>query len=124
MQKFSSVDEYVASFPPDVQRILKQLRKLIRDTVPSAKEEISYNMPAYRQHAVLVYFAGYKHHIGFYPTGSGIQHFKEQLEGLKFSKGAIQFPLDQPLPAELVRQIVKFRATDDKERNQLKRKHK
>lgn len=93
--------------------MLESIRKAIQQAAPAATECISYNMPAYRQHGVLVYFAGYKNHIGFYPTSSPIKIFAEELKAYKTSKGAIQFPLNKPIPAALVKKIVKYRMEED-----------
>lgn len=111
--KFRTVDDYLTSFPEPVLLKLESLRAAIRKAAPDAVEIISYNMPAYKQHGVLVYFAGYKNHIGLYPTASGIRAFERDLSSYKFSKGAIRFPLDQRLPLALVTRIVKFRAKED-----------
>lgn len=107
------VDAYIASFPQPVQGMLQQLRDIILKAAPKAQEGISYQMPAYKLNGVLVYFAGYKNHIGFYPTGSGIEAFKTQLSDYKTSKGTIQFPLDKPLPAALITKIVKHRVKEN-----------
>lgn len=107
--KFQSVDEYIASFPASTRKQLSQLRKIIQAACPNAEEVISYNMPAYKQKKVLVYFAAYQHHIGFYPTSSGVKQFLDELKSYKTSKGAIQFPLHQPLPKALIQRIVQFR---------------
>jgi uncharacterized protein YdhG (YjbR/CyaY superfamily) len=106
---FKSVDEYIATFPLDIQTRLQQLRAVIHEAAPEAEETISYQMPAFRQNGVLVYFAAFKNHIGFFPTAAGIEAFKDKLSGYKTSKGTIQFPLNQPLPVELVKEIVKTR---------------
>lgn len=113
-KKYTSVNEYLLDFPEKTRALLEELRAAIKKAAPQAKEVISYNMPAYKQNKVLVYFAGYKNHIGFYPTSSGIAYFQEELTNFKTSKGAVQFPLDQPLPLKLVEKIVKFRAVEDK----------
>ncbi len=109
-----SVDAYIATFPADIQNILHRLRKLILDAAPAAKEEISYGMPAYKLNGALVYFAAAKNHIGFYPTASGITAFRSKFEaaGLKYSKGAVQFPFKNPLPEELIRDIVAYRVSE------------
>jgi len=104
-----NVDAYIARFAPTTQKLLKQLRATIKKAAPLAEEVISYGMPAYKYHGILVYFAGYEHHIGFYPTASGIENFKKEFAGFKHSKGAVQFPPDKPLPLSLVTAIVKFR---------------
>jgi uncharacterized protein YdhG (YjbR/CyaY superfamily) len=105
----ANVDEYIAAFPPDVQARLESLRQTVRAAAPQAQETLSYGMPAFRQKNNLVYFAAAKHHIGFYPTASAIEAFREQLAPYKTSKGAVQFPLDQPLPLDLVTEMVKYR---------------
>lgn len=121
-KKHKTVEEYLSTVPEDVKEALQQLRTIIRQTAPKAKEEISYNMPAYRQHGVLVYFAACKNHIGFYPTSSPIRVFKKELAAYQTSKGAIQFPLDKKLPVQLIKQIVKFRIQEDAERAKTKKK--
>lgn len=117
-QSISNVDEYIACFPANTQNILKQIRKVIKKTAPHAEEVISYQMPAYKQNGVLVYFAAYKNHIGFYPTASGIAAFQDKISIYKSSKGAIQFPIDQPMPLNLIEEIVKHRL----EMNESKKK--
>lgn len=117
----ASVDAYIEQFPPEVQAMLQKLRSTIKAAAPKAEEMISYMMPAYKYHGVLVYFGGYKNHIGFYPTGSGIEAFKKELSVYKGSKGTVQFPLDKPLPFALIKQIVKYRAQINLEKEQLKK---
>ncbi|MDN4605020.1 DUF1801 domain-containing protein [Paenibacillus sp. F6_3S_P_1C] len=107
------VDEYISQFPLDVQVKLQALRQLIRETAPHAVEKISYKMPTYAEHGNLVHFAAYSKHIGFYPGSSGIEAFQEELSRYKGAKGSVQFPLDQPLPEELIRQIVQFRVQEN-----------
>ncbi len=111
-----SIDEYISKFPEEVQEKLEGIRGTIREAAPGAKEVISYGMPAFRRNRVLVYFAAHKAHIGFYPTSSGISNFREELSGYKQSKGAVQFPLDEDIPLELVRRIVRFRVKEDEEK--------
>lgn len=118
--QYKNIDEYIASFPEHVQLILGALRKTIRQAVPEATEVISYQMPAFKLHSVLVYFAAYERHIGFYPTASGVAAFQKEISTYKNSKGAIQFPIDKPLPFDLITKIVKFRAKEDAERMALK----
>jgi len=110
-----NVDEYIGLFEEPIQILLKQMREFIREAAPVAKEEICYGMPAYRQKSVLVYFSATRKHIGFYPTGSGVAAFSEELTemGYTFSKGAIQLPLNKPLPKDLIQRIVGFRIQDD-----------
>jgi uncharacterized protein YdhG (YjbR/CyaY superfamily) len=107
--RFQTIDEYHASFSRDIQRVLDQLRQAIRQVAPSAEETISYNIPSFRS---IVSYAGYKKHIGFYPGTAAIIKFKDELTEFKTSKGAIQFPLDRPLPLALIKRIVKFRMTN------------
>jgi uncharacterized protein YdhG (YjbR/CyaY superfamily) len=109
MQKPNTVNEYIQSFSPETQLQLETIRTIIRNAAPNAEEVISYGMPAYKQHNILVNFAGNKNHIGFYPTASGIENFKNHFTNYKWSKGAVQFPLNQPLPKELITDIVKYR---------------
>ena len=114
--KCRSVDEYLSYYSEEVQEKLESLRSAIKKAAPKAMETISYNIPAYKQKNVLVYFAAYKNHIGFYPTSSGTRQFKDQLAKYKVSKGAAQFPIDQPLPLGLIVKIVKFRVKEDNEK--------
>jgi uncharacterized protein YdhG (YjbR/CyaY superfamily) len=111
--KPKNIDEYIASFPAEVQAILQQVRATIRAAAPQAEECISYGMPAFKLNGPLVYFAAYKSHIGFYPTGSGIEHFKAELEGYRWSKGAVQFPLGRPIPHELIRRMTEFKVGEN-----------
>ncbi len=110
---YNTVDEYIAAQSETIQPILNQLREVIKSAAPTASEIISYGMPAYKIHGVLVYFSANKHHIGFYPTGSPIVVFSDELTAYKTSKGAIQFPLKTPVPIDLVRRIVEFRVNED-----------
>lgn len=111
--KPQSIDEYISWFPKNVQEKLEELRALIHEIAPLAKERISYQMPAFDQNGILVYFAAFSKHIGFYPTSSGVTAFEHELGEYKHSKGAIQFPLDRPLPMELIRRIVQFRLEEN-----------
>jgi uncharacterized protein YdhG (YjbR/CyaY superfamily) len=114
-EKFDSVDEYIAAFPKNVQMVLQQIRQAVKDAAPKAEETISYNMPAYRLNGNLVWFGAFKNHIGFYPRESAIEEFKEKLKGYEVSKvqGTVKFPLDKPIPLELIREIVKFRVKEN-----------
>ncbi len=108
-----SVDQHIADAPPEARPMLEELRALIKAVAPEATERISYGIPTFDlagKH--LVHFAGYAKHVGFYPTGSGIEAFKEELAAYPTSKGTVQFPLDRPLPADLVRRIVEFRVRE------------
>jgi len=113
MQKPNNADEYIAAYPADVQKRLQQIREVIKKAVPQALEVISYAMPAYKVNSVLVYFAGWDKHIGFYPGAGAIAHFKDELSVYKGAKGSVQFPLDEPLPVDLINRIVAYRVTED-----------
>ena len=104
-----SIPEYIAGFPEDVQQLLEQVRNAIKKAAPAATEKISYAMPTYYLEGNLVHFAAYKHHIGFYPAPSGLEAFEKDIAKYKHSKGAVQFPLDKPLPLSLITRIVKYR---------------
>jgi uncharacterized protein YdhG (YjbR/CyaY superfamily) len=108
-----NIDEYISSFPMDVQEILEKVRATIKKAAPEAKETIKYRMPTFTLNGNLVYFAGFKNHIGFYPVPSGIEQFKEELSVYKQGKGSVQFPLDKPMPLDLIRRIVEFRVKEN-----------
>jgi len=110
---FTSIDEYIKDFPPETQKKLEQIRTIIREAAPDAKEKISYQMPAFTFNGNLVYFAAFRSHIGFYPTPSGIEAFKDELKGYKNAKGSVQFPIDKPLPLDLISRIVKYRVEEN-----------
>ncbi len=116
---FKSVDEYIESFPDEIQIILQKIRKTIKKAAPKSKEVISYQMPAFKQNSVLVYFAAFKNHIGFFPTSKPIEIFKDKLTAYKTSKGTIQFPLNKKIPFDLITEITKFRLKDDLENREL-----
>ena len=118
------VELYIAGFPANTQNHLKLLRSIIREAAPAAEELISYQMPAYKYYGMLTYFAGYKNHIGFYPGASGITNFKNEITQYKSAKGSVQFPLDQPLPVELIKKIVTFRVKENLAKAELKAKKK
>ena len=122
MNSKENIDAYIAAFPDEIKLLLEEMRQIIKKTAPDSEEVISYGMPAFKQNGVLVYFAGYKNHIGFYPTSSGIREFQKEFAAYKWSKGAIQFPLDEPLPIKLITKIVKFRVNEDKAKQKLKKK--
>ncbi|MCZ4225285.1 iron chaperone [Pedobacter rhodius] len=111
-----TIDEYIALFPAKTQKILQQVRETIHEAVPNAIEVISYKMPAFKQNGVLVYFAAYEKHIGFYPTSSGIEAFRHEFTDYKWSKGAVQFPINHPMPLDLITRITKFKAGIDLEK--------
>lgn len=119
-----SIDEYILEFPIEIQEILKKLRKVIKESAPDAEEKISYQMPTFVLHGNLVHFAAFKNHIGFYPAPSGIDAFKDELSEYKGGKGSIQFPLEKPLPYDLIRKIVKFRVAENIEKAEQKLKKK
>jgi uncharacterized protein YdhG (YjbR/CyaY superfamily) len=110
---YKTIDEYIQTFPEDIQSILQKMRETIHQAAPEAEEVISYQMPAFKLKGILVYFAAAKQHIGFYPTASGVEAFQKELASYKTSKGAIQFPLDKPIPYDLVEKIVKFRVKEN-----------
>ncbi|MBB6217773.1 uncharacterized protein YdhG (YjbR/CyaY superfamily) [Anaerosolibacter carboniphilus] len=110
---FKSIDEYILQFSPEVQEILNVLRKIIKESAPDAEEKISWQMPTFVLHGNLVHFAAHKKHIGFYPGASGIEAFKHKLSEYKGSKGAVQFPIEKPLPYELISEIVRFRVAEN-----------
>lgn len=114
--KPATIDEYLAGFPAEVQRALQEVRNTIKAAVPEATQTINYSIPTFTLHGNLVHFAAFKHHLGFYPTPSGIEHFKEQLSAYEGAKGSVKFPLDQPLPLDLIREIVLFRAKENRSR--------
>jgi uncharacterized protein YdhG (YjbR/CyaY superfamily) len=111
--KQHDIDDYVAAFPERIQRLLKLVRSAIISAAPEAEEVISYQMPAFKYHGVLVYFSAQRSHIGFYPFESGLEHFKEELSVYNKSKGAVLFPINQPLPLELIKRIVNFRVNEN-----------
>lgn len=111
--EFQSIDDYIATFPEDIQPILKTLRATIKAAAPEATEKFSYQLPTFFLNGNLVHFAAFKNHIGFYPTPSGIEAFKEELSVYKGAKGSVQFPIDEPLPLELVSRIVQFRVAEN-----------
>jgi uncharacterized protein YdhG (YjbR/CyaY superfamily) len=117
---FKTIDEYIATFPKNVQRILEELRQAIRDSAPEAEEAISYQMPTFKLNGNLVYFAAFKNHIGFYPTSSGIEAFKEELSDYEVSKGTVRFPMDKPIPFDLVRKMVSYRVKENLDRKKKK----
>ena len=108
-----TIDEYIAGFPPDVQDILQKIRMTIREAAPDAQETISYQMPTFTLKGNLVHFAAFKSHIGFYPVPTGIEAFRDELAVYKQGKGSVQFPLDQPIPYDLISKIVAFRVQEN-----------
>ncbi|MFN2166974.1 MAG: iron chaperone [Anaerolineae bacterium] len=108
-----TIDDYLAGFPEDVQAILAQIRSTIREAAPDAKEAISYQLPTFKLEGNLVHFGAFKHHIGFYPTPAGIAEFQDELSRYEGAKGSVKFPLDQPIPYDLIARIVKFRVNEN-----------
>jgi uncharacterized protein YdhG (YjbR/CyaY superfamily) len=110
---FTTIDEYIGTFPEDVRSILEEMRQAVRDAAPDAEETISYRIPAFRLHGPLVYFAAFKNHVSFFPTESGIEAFRNELAPYLGGKGTARFPLDRPVPYDLVKKIVRFRVKEN-----------
>jgi uncharacterized protein YdhG (YjbR/CyaY superfamily) len=121
-KQFKTIDEYIDTFPEDVRGILNELRQTIKETAPEARETISYQMPTFTLNGNLVHFAAFKNHIGFYPTPTGVEAFKEDLSRYKGAKGSVQFPIDQPLPPSLIRRIVEYRVQENLMKKTKRRK--
>jgi uncharacterized protein YdhG (YjbR/CyaY superfamily) len=117
---FQTIDEYIATFPADVQKTLQELRAVIKAAAPEATEKISYQMPTFFLNGNLVHFAAFTKHIGFYPAPRGIEAFQEELSSYKGAKGSVQFPIDQPLPLDLISRIVQFRRLENLEKARMK----
>lgn len=114
------IDEYIARYPEDIQEILEKIRMTIREAAPEADERISYQIPTFALEGNLVHFAAYKNHIGFYPTPSGIEEFEEELSRYVGGKGSVKFPLDNPIPYDLITKIVRFRVKENLQRVETK----
>ncbi len=112
-KQFKTIDEYIKTFPADTRRILEKMRQTIRKAAPEAVEAISYQMPTFKLNGNLVHFAAFKNHIGFYPSSSGIAAFKKELSPYKGGRGSVQFPMDIPIPFDLVEKIVKYRVQEN-----------
>lgn len=112
-----TIDEYIAGFPPEVQKILKQVRLTIHKAAPEATEAIKYRMPTFVLNGNLVHFAAFKNHIGFYPAPQGIEEFKDELAAYKGGKGSVQLPLNKPMPLDLISRIVRFRVRESEREN-------
>lgn len=119
-----TIDEYISKYPEEVQVILQRFRDTIKKAAPKAEETISYQMPAFKQDGMLVYFAGWKTHIGFYPVSSAIKEFSKELSKFDGSKGTVKFPIDKPVPYGLISRIVKFRVKENQAKAQAKAKKK
>ncbi|NTV22511.1 MAG: hypothetical protein HGB03_03020 [Candidatus Yonathbacteria bacterium] len=111
---YADIDAYIAAFPSNIQTILKKIRRTIQKAAPRAEEKIAYGMPTFTLNGNLVHFAAFTYHIGFYPTPSAIKKFEKELSLYKTSKGAIQFPIEKPIPYDLIEKIVAFRVTEQK----------
>ena len=116
-----NIDEYIVGFPEDVQEILEKIRLTIKNAAPDAQETINYGIPTFKLKGNLVHFAGYKKHIGFYPAPSGIEKFKEELSAYEGAKGSVKFPLNQPMPYDLIDEIVRFRVKENLEKAEKKK---
>ena len=120
--KFNTIDEYIRTFPPDIQKTLGKIRETIKKTAPSAEESISYQIPTFKLNGNLVHFAAFKNHIGFYPGAKAIEVFKEDLSRYNTSKGAVQFPFEQPIPLDLISKIVKYTVKFNLEKMEAKKR--
>ncbi|MFA6469305.1 MAG: DUF1801 domain-containing protein [Bacteroidota bacterium] len=118
----TTIDEYIEAFPLEIQKKLREMRKVIKATAPEAEEAIKYSIPTFILNGNLAHFAGYQHHIGFYPTPRGIAAFKKELSKYEGGKGTIQFPIDKPLPIALIKKIVRSRVKDNVEKGKAKKK--
>ena len=116
-----TIDEYIAAFPPDVQKVLQQVRTTIRKAAPEAVEAIKYGIPTFVLGENLVHFGGFKTHVGFYPSPSGIEAFKKELSAYQGAKGSVQFPLDRRMPLTLITRIVKFRVREARQKTVKKK---
>ena len=120
--KPNDIDEYIAGFPKDTQKILKQIRATIKEAAPEAEETISYAIPTFTLKGNLVHFAAFKNHIGFYPAPTGNEAFKKEFSVYKTGKGSVQFPLNKPMPLDLITKIVKFRVKENLQKAKTKKK--
>ena len=121
---FQSVDEYIATFPKETQKILMEIRNTIKAAAPNAEEKISYQMPTFYLNGNLIHFAAFKNHIGIYPTPSGTEAFKEEISKYQGAKGSIRLPIDEPMPLKLISRIIKFRVAENSQKAKLKGKSK
>jgi uncharacterized protein YdhG (YjbR/CyaY superfamily) len=112
-KEYKTIDEYIGTFPKNIQRILEELRQAIRESAPKAEETISYQIPTFKQNGNLVHFAAFKNHIGFYPASSAIGAFKAKLSNYEVSKGTVRFPINEPIPFDLIREMVRFRVKEN-----------
>lgn len=121
MATAASVNDYIKSFPPKTQNLLNQLRKTIKAAAPKAEELISYGIAGYKYHGMLIYFAGFTNHVSVYPAPRTAPEFKKELAGYKGGKGTVQFPIDKPLPPDLVKRIVQYRVKQNEEKANSKK---
>jgi len=119
---FTSIDEYIGTFPEDVQKMLEEVRATIKAAAPEAEEKISYQMPTFFLKGNLIHFAAFKNHIGLYPTPSGTEAFKRELSIYQGAKGSVRLPIDKPLPLKLISRIVKFRVAENLKKAEAKSK--
>lgn len=117
-----TIDEYMAGFPDEVKAVLEEIRSTVRAEAPDAQETIKYQIPTFTLHGNLVHYAAFAKHIGFYPIPSGIEAFRDELSAYKQGKGSVQFPLDRPIPYDLIRRIVAFRVEETEKRAEARRK--
>lgn len=117
---FTTIDDYIAGFPADIQAKLQELRKVIHETAPEATEKISYQMPTFYLNGNLVHFAAFKNHIGFFPAPTGLEAFHEEISRYPYSKGGVQFPFDRPIPFDLVKRIIAFRIAENQKKAQTR----
>ena len=120
-RQVTTIDEYIAGFPKNVRDILEELRRVIRKEAPLAEEAIRYGIPTFRLHGNLVHFAAFTHHIGFYPTPSAISAFSRELSSYEQAKGTVRFPIDKPVPYDLVRKMVKYRVEESQKKAKKKK---
>jgi uncharacterized protein YdhG (YjbR/CyaY superfamily) len=120
-QKFQTIDEYIKTFPKDIQKILESVRQAIKNAAPEAEETINYQIPTFKLNGNLVHFAAFKYHIGFYPAPSGQKAFQKELSVYKSGKGSVQFPLDRPIPLSLIKKIVLYRVKENSAKTKKKR---
>lgn len=112
-----NIDDYIKTFPKEIQKILEQVRLAIKGSAPEAEETINYQIPTFKLNGNLVHFAAFKNHIGFYPAPSGLKAFKKEISSYKSSKGSVQFPIDEPMPLSLIKKIVKYRVCENLKKN-------
>jgi uncharacterized protein YdhG (YjbR/CyaY superfamily) len=121
MKKAANIDEYITNFDAETRTLLEQFRTTVKTVAPEATEAISYGIPAFKQNGMLVWFAAHTNHIGFYPRASAIEKFKKELSGYKGAKGSVQFPMSEPLPVDLIKEIVQFRLAENMQRITVKK---